>query len=148
MAAVDVRTGVQIGAPPDRVWAVVADLAAYPSWNPLVKAVADWRPAVGAPFVLTIRPLGRGVATSVRAPVVAAEPGVALAWAGELAGPLLTFRHTFRLVPLEGGRTYLNHHERFEGALAATMFAAAPLLRRSYRRWDDALRARVEAGGA
>lgn len=148
MAARDVRTGVRVGAPPERVWAVLADFAAYPAWNPLV-ASAEGRAEPGAPLALLVRPLGPGPlpAVPVRARVARAEPGVELAWEGELAGPLLTFRHAFRLVRLEGGGTFVDHHERFAGALAPSMAAAVPLLRRSYRRWDEALRARAEGAG-
>ncbi len=32
----EVRVGVHIDAPPERVWAVLADAAAYPSWNTTV----------------------------------------------------------------------------------------------------------------
>lgn len=148
MPSCHVRTGIDVAAPPARVWAVLADLAAYPLWNPLVSAVSEGRAEAGSPLVLRVRPLGRFASLGVRARVATAEPDVELAWEGELAGPLLTFRHAFRLLPLEGGRTRLDHHERFEGPLALAMAAAVPLLRRSYRRWDRALRARVEGGGA
>ncbi len=148
MPPCEVRTGVIVHAPPGRVWAVLADLDAYPRWNPLVREVRDGRAEAGAPLFISVRPLGRLASVTVRARIARAEPNVELAWEGELAGPLLTFRHAFRMLPLEGGRTYVDHHERFEGPLALSMAAAVPLLRRSYRRWDQALRARAEGEGA
>lgn len=146
MVAHHVRTGTEIAATPDRVWAVLADLDAYPSWNPFVPAVLEGRAEAGSSLLFRIRPLGALASATVRARIACVEPNVELAWEGELAGPLLTFRHGFRLVPLQGGRTYVDHHERFEGLLSPAMVAAIPLLRRSYRRWDTALRDRVEGG--
>jgi uncharacterized protein YndB with AHSA1/START domain len=36
----ELRREVEIEAPPERVWAVVTDFAAYPEWNPFIGRIS------------------------------------------------------------------------------------------------------------
>jgi uncharacterized protein YndB with AHSA1/START domain len=49
---------VDIAATPERVWAVLADLAAYPEWNPFIRS-ASGKLTEGARLTLQLVP-GRG----------------------------------------------------------------------------------------
>jgi hypothetical protein len=75
---------VDIAATPERVWAVLADLAAYPEWNPFIRS-ASGKLADGARLTLRLVPPG-GRAMTFRPTVLAARPGELLRWIGRLGG--------------------------------------------------------------
>ena len=47
----DISAIAQIAAPPQRVWAVLTDLASYPQWNPLFRE-ASGQPTAGSTITL------------------------------------------------------------------------------------------------
>jgi len=141
-----------IEAPPEVVWAVMLDLAAYPAWNPFVVRVdgpADRLAAVGDELVLHVRwANGRGVTTSER--ITRLDPpdgGRAGTLEYDFGGPLarLGLVRGRRLQQVEaspGGSTYRTS-ERLHGLLAF----AAPIgrVRDGFERHAAALKARAEA---
>lgn len=142
-----IRTECVIAAPPAKVWAVLADFAAYPSWNPLnLSAIGEAK--VGARVAMVFRDLASAKAdATVRQTVriVAAEPGRELAWAGSV--PLIfDGRHGFLLTACEGD-THVLHTERLKGLLPAS-WSAAKIARDFAPHYDAvnrALAARVAA---
>ena len=118
----NIRTEVLIPASPDQVWAVLADFARYPEWNPLnLEARGEAR--LGARVPMVFRNLAGRSGSLIRQTVriVAAEPGRELAWAGHV--PLIfKGRHGFLLKP-EGAGTHLVHTEVLSGLLPATWSA-------------------------
>jgi hypothetical protein len=101
--------------PPDRVWAVLADLAAYPEWNPFIRS-ASGELAEGARLTLRLAPAG-GRAMTFRPTVLAARPPGLLRWIGRLIVPgIFDGAHQFALDDL-GGRTRLTQSETFRGLL-------------------------------
>lgn len=113
-----IRTECVIPASPARVWAVLADFAAYPNWNPLnleARGVAE----PGAKVAMVFRNLAGRPGQVIRQTVtlVAADPGRELAWSG--AVPLLfRGRHGFLLTP-QGEGTRVLHTEVLGGLLPA-----------------------------
>jgi hypothetical protein len=106
---------VDIAATPERVWAVLADLAAYPEWNPFIRS-ASGKLAEGARLTLRMAPAG-GRAMTFRPTVLAARPGELLRWIGRLIVPgIFDGTHQFALEDL-GGRTRLTQSETFRGLL-------------------------------
>jgi hypothetical protein len=111
-----IATAVEIDAPPDRVWNVLVDLPAYPAWNPFIVR-ASGRVAVGETLVLHMAlPDREPMVIEPRLLVV--EPERELRWKGRLLLPgLFDGEHGFTLVPLDGGRTRVEHWEEFGGVL-------------------------------
>jgi hypothetical protein len=142
-----IRTECVIPSPPAKVWAVLADFAAYAAWNPLnLSAIGEAK--AGARVAMVFRDLssarpGATVRQTVR--IVAAEPGRELAWAGSV--PLLfDGRHGFLLTPRDGGAQVL-HTERLKGLLPAS-WSAEKIARDfvpHYEAVNQALAARVAA---
>ncbi len=142
-----IRTECVIPASPAKIWAVLADFAAYPAWNPLnLSAVGEAKPGARVAMVFRDLPSARPEKTirqTVR--IVAAEPGRELAWAGSV--PLIfDGRHGFLLTPQDGG-THVLHTERLRGLLPAS-WSAAKIARDflpHYEAVNRALAARVAA---
>lgn len=111
----EIRTEIDIDAPPDEVWSHLTDLAAYAGWNPFItKAVGTVE--VGRRLSLRMQPAG-GRAFTIRPTVTVASPGSAFEWLGHLGVPgIFDGRHRFELGPVPSG-THLVQREAFRGVL-------------------------------
>lgn len=107
---------IDIDASPDQVWEVLADLEAYPQWNPFMVS-AKGKIEVGATLTNTMR--GADGEDMVFDPtVLVADPGEQLRWVGKVPpGLLFDGEHSFVLTEISGGRTRLTQSEKFTGAL-------------------------------
>jgi hypothetical protein len=111
-----IATAVEIDAPASRVWEVLADLPAYPEWNPFIVG-AEGKLAVGETLSLRMALPGRDPVT-IEPRLLVVEPERELRWKGRLLIPgLFDGEHAFVLTPLPDGRTRLDHSERFGGLL-------------------------------
>jgi hypothetical protein len=111
-----ISTSVEIGAPPARVWSVLVDLPAYSEWNPFIVEAAG-TVAVGETLSLRMALPGRNPML-IKPRLLIVEPEHELRWKGQLLLPgLFDGEHAFELTPLDGGRTRLDHSERFAGVL-------------------------------
>jgi hypothetical protein len=111
-----ISTVTEIDAPPARVWDVLVDLPAYGAWNPFI-VEAGGTVAVGERLSLRMALPGRSPMT-ISPRLLVVEPGSELRWKGRLILPgLFDGEHWFVLTPLAGGRTRLEHSERFTGLL-------------------------------
>ena len=143
-----VETGIDIAAPPWRVWRVLTDLAAYPAWNPVVTR-AEGRAEAGARLRLRVARPGRP-ALALEPRVVEAETGRALRCRCRrlLRVPgLLGGEHAFEVEPLAGGReTRLRQRVRLSGLLArlAGPLGVREAIRRGLEAVDAAAKARAE----
>ncbi len=140
----ELRTEIEIDAPPATVWAILSDLAAYPDWNPFITS-SEGTLAVGEQLVNRLEPPG-GKPLTFKPTVTEVRPGLSLEWLGRLVLPgVFDGRHRFEVVA-EGDRTRLLHSERFTGMLV-------PLLRKSldtrtlagFEAMNTALKSRAEA---
>ena len=128
------HTAIEIAASPEAVWAVLADLANYPRWNPFIPRIAGAL-APGERLEVRLTPPGGGGMT-FRPTVLAATPGRELRWLGRLlVRGLFDGEHRFALEPLGAGRVRFVQEERFTGLLV-------PLVA---RRLDGPTRAGFEA---
>ena len=143
-----IRTEAVIPASPERVYAVLADFARYPEWNPLnLEAHGEARLSARVPMVFRDLPGKPGAVIRQTVRIVAAEPGGELAWAGHV--PLiLKGRHGFLLTP-EGEGTRVVHTEVLSGLLPST-WSAERIARDfvpAYEAVNTALAARVASLG-
>jgi hypothetical protein len=140
----DVRTTIEIEAPPLAVWAVLVDLAAYPTWNPFITSALG-TVEIGGRLDLRLEPPG-GRRLRFRPLVTQVEEARAFEWLGSLGvRGLLDGRHRFELRGTALG-TELVHSERFEGLLvrAARRSLDGPT-RAGFESMNLALRERVQA---
>jgi hypothetical protein len=136
-----VSATTQIDATPLTVWEVLTDLSRYPEWNPLFRE-ASGEIAVGSRITLRAVQPANGRLMTVKAKIVAADPGAELRWASALPG-LMSGEHSFVLTPLDGG-TRLAQTEIYGGLLAATV--SIPRTETIFQAMNDALKERAETG--
>ncbi len=138
------RTEVQIDAPPARVWEVLTDFASYPEWNPFIHAV-EGRVAKGESLTLLLTPPD-GAEWRISSVVLRAEPHRELRWRGKLwVAGIFDGEHYFQLSERDGG-TRLLQAEDFSGLLARYMGNRYTQTVRGFVGMNQALKKRVEQG--
>lgn len=135
-----VSATTQIDAPPMAVWAVLTDLGRYPEWNPLFRE-ASGEVAVGSRITLRAVQPTNGRLMTVKAKIVAADPGAELRWISNLPA-IMSGEHSFVLTPLDDG-TRLTQAEIYGGLLAAMV--SVPRTETIFQAMNDALKERVES---
>ena len=111
----EIRSEIDIEAPPDAVWAHLSDLGQYEEWNPFITR-AEGSATAGQRLSLRMQPAG-GRAMTIRPTVTAATEGSAFEWLGHLGVPgIFDGRHRFELSETPTG-THLVQREEFRGVL-------------------------------
>jgi hypothetical protein len=111
----DIRTEIDIEAPPEEVWPHLVGFTAYAEWNPFI-TVARGSAEPGQKLSLRMEPPGGRRVTLHPRVTVASAPAV-LEWLGHLGVPgLFDGRHRFELVAIGAG-THLVQREEFRGLL-------------------------------
>ena len=137
------RVEITIPAPPDAVWAVLTDTAAYPDWNPVFVEVAGSY-AEGAKLTNKVRDPDGNI-LEMTANVETVRPGEELRQTGGI--PLvITYDHRWLLTPVDGG-TRVVQHEVDRGIFL--WFWNSDWIEPSYLKASEALAERVKsvAGG-
>lgn len=137
----EISATAQVGASPQHVWAVLADLASYPQWNPLFREASGQLTTGSTVTLKTIRPGTERVMT-VKVKVLAAEPGAQLRWVSSLPG-IITGEHSFTLTPADGG-TRLVQTETYRGLLARMSAKSISRTRASFEALNQAIKQRAE----
>ncbi|MFC9437196.1 SRPBCC family protein [Nocardia sp. NPDC057030] len=138
-----IDTRIDVAVPPERVWAVLIDFAAYPEWNPFFVAV-DGVAEPGAELSLHTKFSARRAPRIFSVTVYVVEAPRTLLWGGGFAIPRLADgRHGFDLSP-DGDGTDVRHHEQLSGLIIP--FAGKQLtdLEQRYRELNQALKERAE----
>jgi hypothetical protein len=116
MFPVTVHTEIDIGVPAARVWAVLADLKNYTSWNPMIRR-AEGALERGSRLTLFFNPPGTK-GTTFRPKLLAVDPVRELRWRGQPGFPLLfESEHVFIIEPAAKGGCRLTHDMIFYGLL-------------------------------
>jgi len=144
-----IATSIEIQAPPQTVWDIVADFAAYRSWNPFVKSIAGLQDP-GSTLVVTLQPQG-GRAMTIRPRLLVCRAPEELRWKGRLVLPgLFDGEHSFQISQLDADKTLFRHEETFSGVLVPLLFRGE--LRRATERgfeaMNRALKLRAESSAA
>ncbi|MFC4358598.1 SRPBCC family protein [Halobium salinum] len=136
----EIRTDIEIDAPPRVVWEVLTDLDAYAEWNPQTTN-ASGAVREGERVAITVDRQGRRSA-SMRPRVVEADPERRLEWVATVLHPrLFEARHSFELDALDGDRTRVHNRERLSGVLVRFLVDEDAV--RAYEAMNRALAARV-----
>jgi hypothetical protein len=136
-----IRSEILIDAPPDAIWAVLADFSSHQQWDPFLVAIAG-DAAVGKR--LTVR-FANGL--TFRPTVTELRTGRVLEWLGKLLfGGLFDGRHRFELFP-EGRATRLVQSESFSGLLVPLLKKTLVETEGRFAALNAALKQRVERSG-
>lgn len=139
-----VTNTADIPAPPEAVWDVLTDFAAYGEWNPFMDRI-EGTPQVGTKLRVHMTPPG-GRGMTFRPTVLAAVPGRELRWLGRLGvRGLFDGEHFFTLAPDGNGGTRLTQGETFSGALVALMRGSVSGAEAGFAAFNRALAQRVQA---
>lgn len=111
----EIRTEIEIDAPPQAVWMILTDLQRYSEWNPFVVS-SDGAVAVGKRLSNRLQPAG-GKPRTFKPTVTVVDPPRTFEWLGHLGFPgIFDGRHRFELTATPTG-TRLAQVEHFSGLL-------------------------------
>jgi len=139
----ELRREIEIDAPPDRVWAVVTDFAAYPEWNPFIRRISG-ELHEGAKLEVRIE-LPGARAMTFKPTIRAVEANRELRWLGRLVVPgVFDGEHSLRIEPLDGARCRFLQSERFTGLLVGLAKGTLTKTEAGFEQMNTALKARAE----
>ena len=140
-ACSSMRSEVTINAPAERVWAVLADMKAYPEWNPFfVKAKGNL--VVGEDLDLTMLPVGKS-AQDFSPTVVEVSRPTKLVWRGRLGvRGLFDGTHSFVIEPVNERSVKFSQHEDFSGIFVP--FVGFEPYHQGWEKMNAALKQRAE----
>ena len=101
----ELRTSIEVAAPPERVWEVLVDVERWPEWTPSVsrvRALDDGPLAVGSRVEVSQPRIPTGTYT-----VTALDPGRAFTWEQRQPGSTVTAHHGCAPLPDGGTRVEL-----------------------------------------
>ena len=144
LGVVELRTEIEILAPPAAVWGVLVDFLRFPDWNPFIPFISGELQIDARLEVLFALPDGSEV--TIRPRVLAVVREQELRWIGHffLRG-LFDGEHFFRLVEIAPGRTRFVHGENFSGILLKPMTGRVTNMARGFVFMNQALKRRVES---
>ncbi|MBF0290165.1 MAG: SRPBCC domain-containing protein [SAR324 cluster bacterium] len=139
---ISIRTAVEIDAPKEEVYSVLADLESYPKWNPYHRRVEGAFEEGAKLKIFVLRPDGKEV--EVPPHMMHIIENEEITWGGGIKG-IFYGVHTFKLQSTEHGKTMLRHNEDFSGF--AVGFADLPpdVIADGYHQMNMALKAIVES---
>ena len=128
-----------IDTAPERVWSVLTDVAAWPTWDSGVTKV-DGTVALGNKLTISVA-ANPGRAFPVK--VAQIDQPSRLVFRGGMPLGLFTGERTYTLTR-EGGGTRFTMREEYTGPLAGMIFKSIPDLNPSFRQFADGLKQRSE----
>ena len=138
----EIFADIEIAATPERVWAVLSDLASYPQWHPVfLKATGQL--TVGNRITITTAQPTTGRTMTVKVKVVTAEPATELRWTSNVLG-LSNSERSFTLSPASGG-TQLRQTGSYRGLFTRFPPKTIDRIQVSFEAINEAIKERAEA---
>jgi hypothetical protein len=142
-----IETGIEIDAPPSRVWTLLTDFARMPVWNPFIKSISG-NLTQGARLSVYIAPPGKS-GMRFKPTVLTVRPERELRWLGHLLfSGIFDGEHYFLLEPIDESRTRLTQGEEFSGLLVGFLSGTLSATEQGFRAMNAALKHRAEQNNA
>jgi len=140
----EIRTEIEIAAPPSDVWRVLSDFRRYPEWNPFIVALRG-EAKTGAALDLTISLPDSNNERVLRAQLLRCEPEDELRWLGHLWMKGLFDGEHFVRLEARGDKTRVIQGEDFSGVLLRFLMPRVTEAARGFVYMNQALKRRVES---
>jgi hypothetical protein len=119
----EIITGIEINAPPSRVWQILTDFEKYPTWNPFIKRISGI--AARNEKLEVHMPDPRGGTMVFTPDVLVAESHRELRWLGRSEGDAFNGEHRFLIEPIENNnnnnKVHFTQSEKFTGSMVASL---------------------------
>jgi hypothetical protein len=133
-----------IPAPAEAIWAVIADIAGWPAWNPLYTR-AEGQLRIGAPLVLEAVLPGQKART-IRPVVSDWVPNEQILWKLTMLGGLVKSIRYFEIEQLADTGCIFSNGEMFDGPLGPTIARRMrPAIRAGFAAMGEAVKAQTLA---
>lgn len=140
-------TEIDIRAQASRVWEILMEFGAYPSWNPFIRKIVG-EPKPGSHLAVTMEPPG-GRPMRFTPRVIMVKPNREFAWKGRLFIPgIFDGEHHFAIEPVGKDTVRFTQHERFSGILVPFVWKMLDTkTRKGFTAMNKALKSRAEKVG-
>lgn len=135
------QAATAIRTPPESVWAVLADLSAYPSWDPYCDRI-EGRAALGERLKVYSK-LSPGRAFPVT--VTEFDGPRRMVWSGGMPLGLFKGVRSFTLIPTDDGGTEFALREVFAGPMLRLIGGSIPDMTDAFAAFAAGLKSRAEA---
>ena len=133
-----IETTIEIGAPAEKVWGILAATSVYPDWNPFIRSIAG-QLEPGKTIKISLSLPGGG--SFGFKPVVLKASFPEIRWKGKfLVGGLFDGEHYFRVESLSSNVTRFVHGEYFWGILVGLMPGVLDKTKRGFEAMNEALK--------
>ena len=137
---IEIKTSLEIDAPPETVWEILTRFDEYGAWNPYHTAVLGDLAPNGPIDIHVVRPDGKALV--VHAVIQQVSPNRQLVWGGGI--PIIfEGMHVFKLTPTTGGGTLLEQNETFSGVIIPFLDLPPDVIEQGYRSVNEAVRQRA-----
>jgi len=143
MSKTELRSEVEIEAPPEHVYAVLTDFERFPEWNPFL-TFASGSLVIGQKLSLELS-LPEGKSYEVKPELTSIEPNRRLAWRVRYLAPALLELHQFFELSERSGHTRLMQGLDFSGFLLRFAGSSLTLAARGAIYMNRALKKRAES---
>lgn len=138
----ELRTEIEISAPPERVWQILTDPEKFPQWNPFVHRLKG--NLVQGETIEVFLGESETKGMTFRPKVLEVTPNRTFRWLGHLFVPgLFDGEHIFEIEPFSENRVCFVQREKFNGILVGIYNFDST--QRGFDAMNRALKARAEA---